>query len=66
MGKKKHFLDRKFKHHKWFKEGVTVGCALDYFAKSEDFYLKQTSRRKQNFCYFAFCGRLGIAKGKEL
>ena len=45
---KKNILDRKFKHHKWFKEGVTVAHAIDYFAKSGDFYLSQKPSKKQS------------------
>jgi len=48
MAEKKHFLDRKFQHHSWFKEGVTVGYALDHFAKSGDFVLDKKPSTKQS------------------
>ncbi len=48
MARKKHFLERKFQHHSWFKEGVTIGYALDYFAKCGDFYLDKKPSKKQS------------------
>lgn len=44
----KNFLDKKFKHNTWFKEGVTIGYALDYFAKTSDFYLDKKPALKQS------------------
>ena len=44
----KDFLDKKFKHNTWFKEGITVGYALDYFAKTSDFYLDKEPALKQS------------------
>jgi len=44
----KNILDKRFKHHKWFKEGVTVKHALDYFAKSGDFYLSKKPSKIQS------------------
>lgn len=44
----KDFLDKKFKHRTWFKEGITVGYALDYFAKTSDFYLNEKPVLKQS------------------
>lgn len=44
----KDFLEKKFKHRTWFKEGVTVGFALDYFAKTSDFYLDIKPAVKQS------------------
>lgn len=44
----KSILDKRFRHHKWFKEGVTVRHALDYFAKSNDFHLSKKPSRKQS------------------
>lgn len=41
-------LNKKFKHHKWFLEGVTVAYALDYFAKHGDFYIGKKPARKQS------------------
>lgn len=41
-------LNKKFKHHKWFLEGVTVAYALDYFAKCGDFYIGKKPARKQS------------------
>lgn len=35
----KKFLDTRFKHGSWFKEGKTKRQALDYFKKSKDSYL---------------------------
>ena len=46
--KRKHFLDKKFQHHSWFREGVTVKHALDYFAKCGDFYLDTKPSKKQS------------------
>lgn len=37
----KDFLEKRFKHRTWFKGGVAVGFALDYFAKISDFYLNK-------------------------
>ena len=48
MAKGKHFLDKKFQHHSWFKEGVTVKHALDYFAICGDFYLDKKPAKKQS------------------
>lgn len=44
----KDFLSKRFKHSTWFKEGVTVGYALDYFAKTGDFYLSKKPALKQS------------------
>ena len=44
----KENLEKKFKHRTWFKEGVTVGFALDYFAKTSDFYLNKKPALKQS------------------
>ena len=44
----KDFLGKRFKHRTWFKEGVTVGFALDYFAKTSDFYLNKKPSLKQS------------------
>lgn len=44
----KNFLDKKFKHNTWFKEGVTIGYALDYFAKTSDFCLDKKPALKQS------------------
>ena len=44
----KDFLEKKFKHKTWFKEGVTVGFALDYFAKKSGFYLDKKFSAKQS------------------
>lgn len=43
-----NFLNKKFKHKTWFKEGVTVKFALDYFAKTNDFYLERKPALKQS------------------
>lgn len=43
----KNFLEKKFNHRTWFKEGVTVSYALDYFAKTSDFCLSQKPALKQ-------------------
>ena len=48
MANRKNFLDRKFQHHSWFKEGVTVGYALDSLAKSGDFILDKKPSTKQS------------------
>lgn len=45
---KKDILEKRFKHSKWFTEGVTVAYALDYCAKSGDFYLNKRSALKQS------------------
>lgn len=44
----KNFLNKRFKHNTWFKEGVTVGYALNYFAKVSDFYLDKKPALKQS------------------
>lgn len=44
---KKSCLDKRFTHHKWFLEGVTVRYALDYFART-GFYLEKKLKRKRN------------------
>ena len=44
----KDFLEKRFRHRTWFKEGVTVGFALDYFAKTSDFYLNKKPALKQS------------------
>lgn len=44
----KNFLNKRFKHNTWFKEGVTVGYALNYFAKVSDFYLDKKPTLKQS------------------
>lgn len=44
----KDFLNKKFKHNTWFKEGVSVGYALNYFAKTSDFYLEKKPALKQS------------------
>ena len=44
----KSILDKKFRHHSWFKEGKTVREAIDYFAKSGDFYLSKKPSKKQS------------------
>lgn len=48
MANKKNPLEKKFKHSSWFKEGVTVAYALDYFAKTSDFYIKQKPSKQQS------------------
>ena len=48
----KNILDKKFQHHSWFKEGVTVGYALDYFAKTNDFTLGKKPSKKQSDILF--------------
>ena len=37
----KNILDTKFRHHSWFKEGVTKREAIEYFAKTPDFVLEK-------------------------
>lgn len=49
---KRSKLDNKFRHHKWFKEGVTVRYALDYFAKNGDVYLSKKPSKKQSMGLF--------------
>ena len=44
----KNFLEKRFNHRIWFKEGVTVGYALDYFAKTSDFVLREKPALKQS------------------
>lgn len=47
----KHFTEKRFKHHFWFKEGKTVGYVLDYLAKmtvAGDFELVQKPAKKQS------------------
>ena len=44
----KNFLEKKFNHRTWFKEGVTVSYALDYFAKTSDFVMSQKPALKQS------------------
>ena len=67
MANKKRFLERKFQHHSWFKEGVTVGYALDYFAKSGDFVLDKKPSTKQSGRLFDEINYNDIlrSKGKE-
>jgi len=49
---KKSKLDNKFRHHAWFKEGVTVRYALDNFAKTSDVYLSQKPSKHQSMRLF--------------
>ncbi|MCA1064816.1 hypothetical protein QTG56_24740 (plasmid) [Rossellomorea sp. AcN35-11] len=42
-----NFLEKEFKHHKWFLGGVTVGYALDYFAKGEGYLDKKLTPKKE-------------------
>jgi hypothetical protein len=43
----KHFLERRFKHHKWFLGGVSVGYALDHFAKGGGYIDQKLTRNKE-------------------
>jgi len=43
----KDFLNKKFTRNTWFKEGVLIGYALNYFAKTSDFYLEKKPALKQ-------------------
>lgn len=45
---KKDILDRTFRHNSWFKEGVTIRYALDYFAKTNDFTLDKKPSKIQS------------------
>lgn len=44
----KDFLEKRFRHGSLFREGVTVGYALDYFAWSGDFRLCKKTSKKQS------------------
>lgn len=50
---KKDILDKKFRHHSWFKQGVTVRYALDHFARSKEAVLGRKRSRKQSNELFA-------------
>ena len=45
---KKNFLDKKFRHSAWFKEGRTVKYVLDYCVTCCDIWLSNKPSSKQS------------------